>query len=73
MHGNWTNWNPATSCEPVSGENEPYQSYIRECLNPAPLHGGLECVKQDGLPGLEELVRTTCCSLEPCQSEGGII
>ena len=59
LDGAWGEWSEYSDCTATCGGGE--QTRTRQCDDPAPEHGGLEC------PGLYEMTRQ--CGGEPCESE----
>ena len=59
VHGGWSLWTSFTECSVTCGSGT--QTRERECNNPVPDHGGLEC----GGVGYDSI----SCDLEVCNSE----
>ena len=65
--GNWTDWYVvADSCSVTCGNGS--ETEQRNCTNPAPWQGGLECLKEDGNRGMIE-TRQQPCSRAVCISK----
>ena len=64
VDGNWSTWGKWSLCSDDCGVG--YQTRLRNCTNPKPLHGGLSCqgqkeeTKQCGNPK-EKCCRLSCC------------
>ena len=64
VDGNWSIWGKWSLCSDDCGVG--YQTRLRNCTNPKPLHGGLSCqgqkeeTKQCGNPK-EKCCRLSCC------------
>ena len=61
VHGNYSSWSAFTSCSASCGLG--YRTRNRTCTEPAPQHGGRDCV------GLDYEIRT--CNLSVCPIHGG--
>ncbi|XP_057312319.1 coadhesin-like [Hydractinia symbiolongicarpus] len=68
VNGGWCDWSTWSSCSTTCDNSTRYR--MRECAEPAPMHGGSQCVKVNGTNGLEELQVESCYN-EPCFRLGG--
>ena len=56
VDGDWSDWNEWSECSADCGGGT--QTRSRTCSNPAPAHGGAECVG--------DAVETQSCNTDPC-------
>ncbi|WAR29790.1 MLP-like protein, partial [Mya arenaria] len=58
LDGNWADWSIWSGCDVTCGSGT--QSRDRTCTNPAPEHGGLDCIGSN--------TETKACIMIPCPS-----
>ncbi|XP_052786184.1 hemicentin-1-like [Mya arenaria] len=61
VDGNWADWSIWSGCDVTCGSGT--QSRDRTCTNPAPEHGGLDCIGSN--------TETKACIMIPCPIHGG--
>ena len=73
MDGSWSTWSGWSKCQnetTTCGRGE--HSRTRNCSEPLPQHGGLQCLKGDGSRGITELV-VEGCDMKPCPGRNYVL
>ena len=65
VHGHWSMWNAWTECNATCKSTSEIHR-TRECSDPAPLHHGKECTKNDNSVGLGEKATSFCINDDLC-------
>ena len=62
INGGWGEWGDFSDCTATCGEGN--RTRARDCDNPAPLNGGLDCETET-----EHGLETVACALPPCNGK----
>eukprot|EP00058_Branchiostoma_floridae_P016888 XP_002602376.1 hypothetical protein BRAFLDRAFT_97997 [Branchiostoma floridae] len=68
VDGGWSDWVDG-ECSVTCGSGT--LTRTRDCDNPAPANGGIDCTLTDGTTGLTETESGVACNEDPCPVDGG--